>query len=327
MSSTPYFPLYVADYLADTSHLTTEQHGAYMLLLLAAWPRGGRLPADMRKLARIARVSPRRWHLVSEDVLEFFEIDGEEIVNRRLEREHKKATSKSAKRSAAGKRGGIAKALKDKERGLANATANACHFPEPEPEDTKVSNLLSDLPEENDPKPTPKPRVEKRFGVKVDHPVWEAWNAWPKQGRARSSIKDTLAAYDRMDIDHAELMAAIAAYLRTPDGKENPKGLHRWINDQRFMPFLEAASVTAMPVEPVELGSSPEDVFLAECREDRVSEIQIRRFRGRFHIEQFGPVAACVTDESDFHSQLRETLERLDLSVYGRAYAAKRRSA
>lgn len=140
MSATPYFPFYPADYMADTAHLTTEQHGAYLLLLMTAWSRGGRLPADPKKLARIARVSARRWHLMADDLMEFWEQDGDEIVSPRLEREYQKAVSKSEKRSASGKRGGLAKALKNKERGLANAKQNPCHSPEPEPEKERVPN-------------------------------------------------------------------------------------------------------------------------------------------------------------------------------------------
>lgn len=139
MSTTPYFPFYPADYMADTAHLSTEQHGAYMLLLMTAWARGGRLPNEPAKLARIARVSPRRWHIIADDVLEFWEVEGDEIISKRLEREHKKASSKSQKRSDAGKRGAKAKALKNKEPAPAIAKQTLKHSPEPEPLDTSVS--------------------------------------------------------------------------------------------------------------------------------------------------------------------------------------------
>ncbi len=114
--------LYVADYLGDTQHLTTEQHGAYLLLLMTMWRHGGQLPNDEKKLARIARVSPRRWHLLRGDLMDFFTIEGDTITQERLKREHQKAVSISAKRSNSGRLGGHAKALKNKEPPLANAT-------------------------------------------------------------------------------------------------------------------------------------------------------------------------------------------------------------
>jgi uncharacterized protein YdaU (DUF1376 family) len=131
--------LYVGDYLRDTRHLTAEQHGAYLLLLMAAWNAGGKLPNDPRKLARLAACTPSRWAKIADDLMEFFEVDGDHITNRRLSLELKKASEKSIKRAEAGTRGGQATALKSKEPKAANATVLPQHSSEPEPEKKELS--------------------------------------------------------------------------------------------------------------------------------------------------------------------------------------------
>lgn len=129
--------LYVADYLGDTRHLTTEQHGAYLLLLMTMWRSDGRLPNDARKLARITGCTASRWAKISDDVLAFFEVDGDDLTNKRLMFELKKASEKSIKRVEAGTKGGEAKSLKNHKADVANATVLPKHpsEPEPEPED------------------------------------------------------------------------------------------------------------------------------------------------------------------------------------------------
>lgn len=56
----PWMPLYVGDYLGDTGHLTTTQHGAYLLLMMHYW-RKGELPDDDRQLSKIAKLPLRTW--------------------------------------------------------------------------------------------------------------------------------------------------------------------------------------------------------------------------------------------------------------------------
>lgn len=60
-------PLHIADYLADTGHLTATEHGAYLLLIMHYWQNGA-LPENERLIARIAKLDQRQWE-ESRDVL------------------------------------------------------------------------------------------------------------------------------------------------------------------------------------------------------------------------------------------------------------------
>lgn len=103
MSALPFMPLYVADYLADAAHLTTEEHGAYLLLIMTYWQRGKPLPADPAKLARIARLPNERWADVEQTLNEFFTTEDGCWHHKRIDAELEKVRDKSdkAKRAAA----------------------------------------------------------------------------------------------------------------------------------------------------------------------------------------------------------------------------------
>ena len=102
----PYMPLYVADYMADTAHLTTLEHGAYLMLIMAYWQRGEALPNDDKKLARIARLGPREWARIKPSIAEFFELSASGWFHSRLDRELASLRDKSLKR----RKGGLARA-------------------------------------------------------------------------------------------------------------------------------------------------------------------------------------------------------------------------
>ena len=133
MSAPPYMPWFVGDYLADTTHLTTIEHGAYLLLLATMWRNGGTLPNDDAKLARFARLTARQWDRMKPVLMPFFDVENDQITQRRLTSELTRHSDAVRQRRDAGSQGGKAKSLKDKNMHLANATISPC---QPEPIDS-----------------------------------------------------------------------------------------------------------------------------------------------------------------------------------------------
>jgi uncharacterized protein YdaU (DUF1376 family) len=103
MAALPYIQLYIAEYLADTAHLTTLQHGAYLLLIFNYWQRGKPLSNSSERLASVARMSNEEWKNIEPVLAEFFEVTESEWVHHRIESDLVDVLSKSTKASAAGK--------------------------------------------------------------------------------------------------------------------------------------------------------------------------------------------------------------------------------
>lgn len=111
MAALPYMQLYVSDYLSDTAHLTTEEHGAYLLLLFNYWQTGKPLRAD--RLATVARMSNDRWNSVELTLSEFFniEVNPGSWTHLRVEADLHQVASKATQASDAGKKSALARAL------------------------------------------------------------------------------------------------------------------------------------------------------------------------------------------------------------------------
>ena len=85
-------PLYVADYLADTTRLTTVQHGAYLLLIMAYWRAGEALTDDDEDLSSITRLSLKDWQKIRAKIAAFFAVEDGRWSHGRIEAEIERAT-------------------------------------------------------------------------------------------------------------------------------------------------------------------------------------------------------------------------------------------
>ena len=130
-------PIYIGDYLADTQRLTTEQHGAYFLLLMDYW-RSGKLPDNDQVLAQITRLSLDAWSNARSMLEQFFSIEDGFWVHKRVENELEQSAQNKAKKHE--------RAVKAAKSRWNNATSNAqamldeCPSPSPSP-----SPLTSDI--------------------------------------------------------------------------------------------------------------------------------------------------------------------------------------
>src|ERR1700722_7028485 len=99
-------PVFIGDYLADTMHLSTEQHGAYLLMLFHLWRRGSLRDEDA-VLAKISGLGESAWKLHRPVLAEFFKIHDGQWRHGRVEKERtrvaatKQSNAKKAKLAAA----------------------------------------------------------------------------------------------------------------------------------------------------------------------------------------------------------------------------------
>jgi uncharacterized protein YdaU (DUF1376 family) len=137
MSQAPSMPMFWDAYIADTTHLTTEEHGAYLLLLAAMWRRNGWVPDDDADTARIVGMTKAKWRKTKERLASLLIFSDGHITQKNLMKIWKNTQEKIAINRANGAKGGRPQSNKDND--IAKADGFVPHnpnetIPEPEPE-------------------------------------------------------------------------------------------------------------------------------------------------------------------------------------------------
>lgn len=254
MSTHPYIPLYVDDYDAHTSHLTAAEDGVYCRLLRLCWRTPGcSLPNDLAWIARKIRLSAEDFETIAKPVMdEFFRLQRGRLVQKRLKDEYDNISRKKTARKVAGKKGGEAKALKNNEKTLSNATdlpRDTCAFPEPEPvrEESPIA---------------PKGASSDKTVSLRKSDIEAIWAATPKRSRERSSkgdVQRALVAAAKRGHPPADILAGLAGYFAsegaTRDDGAFVKGVHRMIEADRWQVFAPASE---LPLEALAAQPAPE---------------------------------------------------------------------
>ena len=105
MSRSDMMPLWTDVYLGDTRHLSTEQNGAYLLMLITSW-RSGKcaLPDDDARMARITGLSKAKWLRHKPVLIEFFTLENGQFTQKRLKQEWQNRQDYIAAQSEKGKK-------------------------------------------------------------------------------------------------------------------------------------------------------------------------------------------------------------------------------
>ena len=185
-------PVYIGDYLADTMHLSTEQHGAYLLLLFHLWRRGT-LQDDDTVLAKITGLKQSAWSSTRLVLAEFFQIQDGLWHQGRLERERIRVTAKQLSKSKQAKLAASSRWNKRPEDAARIASAmpgDAKSEPEPELSKAFLFEGMAFEKRSADARHTPFRSILAEYWSAKNHASPEM----PWQGRDAKALSEFLAA-------------------------------------------------------------------------------------------------------------------------------------
>lgn len=190
-------PLFGDAYMADTRHLSLEEHGAYLMLMMVAWRTDDcALPDDDKRLARMLGIGAAKWAKLKPSIMAFWTLENGQWRQSRLTKERTFVDEKRATNSSS------AKARWDKQ------------VPE-----NKQGEECERISERNAPPPSP-PQASKGEEAKASppsarakktdmfpRPLWadpEVWDDWMVVRKAKGG-RNTATAYAGFLADVAKL--------------------------------------------------------------------------------------------------------------------------
>ncbi|KKL11339.1 hypothetical protein LCGC14_2546830 [marine sediment metagenome] len=230
---------YPGDYLRDTAHLTTQEHGAYLLLIFHYWGRFSPPKDDDVMLARIINISLRQWKRIRPVIQEFFDVRDGKWFHYRIEAEMRKASDIMMKRSEAGKKSDAKRntcSTHDEHMGCGPSPS-----PSPSPsKDLKVKNNVLSEAESTTP--------AKHKYTSLFEEFWKAYPVKRGKGAAFKAYKRARAS----GVNNAALIAAISeARQKSPEwAKGYIQHPATWLNQRGWEnEFTEEASSGNAPGE------------------------------------------------------------------------------
>jgi uncharacterized protein YdaU (DUF1376 family) len=138
-------PLFGDAYMADTRHLSLEEHGAYLSLLMIAWRSPDcALPDDDARLARMLGVTPKKWAKLKPSIMGFWELGEHGWQQKRLLKERRFVAKKSEQNAEAANHRWEANRLKNNGADDADAMRTQCLNDAPPPPPSRRVPLSND---------------------------------------------------------------------------------------------------------------------------------------------------------------------------------------
>jgi uncharacterized protein YdaU (DUF1376 family) len=265
----PWMPLYVGDYLADTKHLTTVEHGAYVLLMMHYWQHSG-LPDDDARLARIAGLNAEEWAGVKKTLAELFEPGW---THKRIDAELAKAAQKSRNGRRGGLVSGARRRILTKQTRSKDATENInsnkhlANCGEANAKQT-AKQTRSKQPTERE-APQPQPQSHSEYDSQSLLHVWsvadatrpcaqdefeEFWRCYPKRDgpNPKAPARRKFEALVKSGVDPAAIIASArrCAEDHARRGEVNSRYIAQavtWLNQRRFEDYAASGNPRDSP--------------------------------------------------------------------------------